>query len=131
MAKKVAALLAENMRATRSALYLWLYENYDEIAPGLRLRRSWQAVARTAKAAGIEGPDNGGPSRQAVRKAWARVELDRAAAAAAPSSPPRAVIPPPQRQPDERRDKPDGPRFTFSPAPDESRLIGDTKSRKK
>jgi hypothetical protein len=139
MAKKAGRIqraLAEKLRDTRSPLFRWLDENYAEIEPVIRVRRSWQALALTAKDAGIiTGADNKGPSRQAVRKAWARVELARAASVApghiptvAPSRTP-TVTPTVEGTPHERRD-PSRRRFEFSPKADEDRLLGDTKPRK-
>jgi hypothetical protein len=135
MAKKAGRIqraLAEKLRDTRSPLFRWLDENYAEIEPVIRVRRSWQALALTAKDAGIiTGADNKGPSRQAVRKAWERVELARAASVApghtptvAPSRTPTA-----EGTPHERRD-PSRRRFEFSPKADEDRLLGYTKPRK-
>ena len=134
-AGKVQRALAEKLLETRSPLFRWLYDNYEEIEPALRVRRSWQALALTAKDAGITGADKKGPSRQAVRKAWERVELARAASVApghtptvAPSRTP-TVTPTVEGTPHERRD-PSRRRFEFSPKADEDRLLGDTKPRK-
>jgi hypothetical protein len=76
--------LALSRLERRTPLYRWLYENYDELRPALTSPRpSWDALARTAAAAGIKTASDRVPSRQAVWKAWKRVAADTAAQAAA------------------------------------------------
>lgn len=137
MAKNVGRLLAERMLASRSPLYRWLRENRDEIAPILAVKPVWQIVAKTAADSGVRMPKGAMPSRQAVRKAWLRLEQDMEAeskvkvrkARTAPDislidATPRVVSTPTPKPPD-KSSPPDSPetgfdesrrtRFTFKP----------------
>jgi hypothetical protein len=137
MAKKVGRLLVERMLANRSPLYRWLRENRDEIAPILAIKPVWQVVAKTAADSGVRMPKDAMPSRQAVRKAWMRLEQDMEAeskikvrkARTAPevslidATPP--VVSAPTPKPPEKSSPPNSPetgfdesrrtRFTFKP----------------
>jgi hypothetical protein len=89
-AKKVAKMLMAEMRESRSPLYRWLRTNYADIKPIIdsQARPAWQALARTAAESGL-----GKPSRQAVRKAWLRLDADMTVP---PKSKPASVSAPPQ-----------------------------------
>jgi hypothetical protein len=76
MAKNVGRDLKRIMLDGRSALYRWMYEHHSEIAPIVRARPAWQALANTAKEHGVKTVNGADPSRQTVRKMWQQVEQD-------------------------------------------------------
>jgi hypothetical protein len=76
MAKKVGKLLAQRMLEDRSHLYRWLYDNRAEIEPIISAKPAWQALAKTAAESGVRTSTGDLPSRQAVRKAWMRLQAD-------------------------------------------------------
>ena len=80
MAHDVRERLAAHTLGGRSALYRWLHQHHDEIAPVLTAqhRPGWQALAATVAEAGIRTLDGHLCSRHLVRKTWKSLERDKA-----------------------------------------------------
>ncbi|MGD0108120.1 MAG: hypothetical protein ABSC06_29415 [Rhodopila sp.] len=98
--KGVTKLLEKARLDGRSWLYRWLYTHHAELAPVLNgLRPPWVALARTIRNDPEWTGNEAGPSRQAVRDTWLRVEKDKAASAISSTAPSRmsTTTPPPVR----------------------------------
>jgi hypothetical protein len=107
VAKSIIPRLEKARLEGRSWLYRWLHARYDELAPVLNQPRPpWVPLARTIRDDKDWPGKPEGPSRQAVRDAWLRVEKD--AAAKKPSLPGGAAKPqpPPRVEPTVRQTQP-------------------------
>jgi hypothetical protein len=71
--------LADRALHGRARLYHWLRLNYDELVIAKsQLRYTWKDLAITAAEAGARDATGMPPKPDSVRKAWQRVEIDRA-----------------------------------------------------
>jgi hypothetical protein len=81
MSKSVGEQVEQIRLERRSALFRWLYEHHDELAPMLNgIRPPWAATAETfarSKAGKVV-------TRQAVRKAWPMVKAAKRRSGGAP-----------------------------------------------
>jgi len=106
MTAEVRKRLAEIRMKSRTALYRWLWENRDEIAPMVSGKRApWTALAKLAADSGIRTGRDTLPTKQMVHRTWQAVRRDLADMGATsqptPAQPvavPRAAPPPAQHR---------------------------------
>jgi hypothetical protein len=84
-------------RGRKSAVYLWLRQNHDELEAAFKVNApSWPAMADYLGKSGIKGGDGNRPTPAGVRSAWARVVDDiakrRAALRASSSLGTRSIV---------------------------------------
>jgi hypothetical protein len=91
-------LLQKAILDGRSEIYRWLWQHYDELAAVLNAPRApWSALSRAIRESGNWSATSSGPTRQAVRDAWLRVE--RTKQQQRPRTPKPAPVAHPRPQP--------------------------------
>lgn len=88
MARGLAKRIREEVQASRSPAYQWLWANYDEVVQVAGVRGSWKGILAAAIEAGVKINAGDPPTMPALRSAWRRVEMDKA----------RVTNPPPTRK---------------------------------
>lgn len=80
MAKRFSKLLAETVRENRSYWYRWVDQHADEISEvfATQARPPWSALVKAATESGAVDEKGKPPTREALRKAWQRLQQDRA-----------------------------------------------------
>jgi hypothetical protein len=100
MARKFSALLASAVKENRSYWYRWVEQRHDEIAKvfATQARPPWSALVKAAVESGAVDENGKPPTREALRKAFQRLEQDRARQSG--SAPPRPTRQTTQPAPD-------------------------------
>jgi hypothetical protein len=91
MAKRFSKLLAETVRENRSYWYRWVDQHSDEISEvfATQARPPWSALVKAATDSGAVDENGRPPTREALRKAWLRLQQDRARRSGAAVAPRR------------------------------------------
>jgi hypothetical protein len=98
----VSRLLQKAILDGRSEIYRWLWQHYDELAAVLNAPRApWSALSRAIRESGNWSAGSSGPTRQAVRDAWLRVERTKQQQRPKTPKPASVAYPRPQPAPDD------------------------------
>ena len=107
MARGLAKRIREQVQASRSPAYQWLWANYHEVVQVAGVRGSWKGLLAAATEAGVKINAGDPPTMPALRSAWRRVEMDKD----------RLTNPPPTRKKPPRKRPATAPVAVSQPKP--------------